>query len=167
MKFDAQTKSQSGGPRNFIRLKDKESIVCVLRGEPYVFYQIWSNNKAQLVDPDDPNAQFRFRMNAILKENDQLVSKIIEQGWTVYSQLKDLHQEYDLSKTFIKITRNGSGTQTTYSIIPMNKNKPDEKQLSKVPLQELGHGKKGPQADDSGPNMEDRPSFVDDDEIPF
>lgn len=166
MKFDAQAKNAQGNV-SFLRLKDKESVIVVLQGEPYIFYSKWENGKTKVVDPDDDSGHFRFRMNAVLKENNVLVSKILEQGWTVYALLKELHAEYDLSETYVKITRNGSGQQTTYSVLPILKQKPDMDKVLQVKLQSLSHTAKASRNNEPPmPTEDDMPSF-DDEELPF
>lgn len=97
------------GAGNFVKLKDKESIVGVFMGEPYDFMKSWR-------DGDKP--RFRFRINFIVKEGPTFVPKIFENNLTVYRQLEELHAEYGLDTIYVKITRNGIEKDTTYSILP-------------------------------------------------
>lgn len=112
---------ESGGSKNFLKLKDKESVQGIFMGELHEFFVLWGNNKSREVQEGTPEAKFRFRVNFISKEGAVYVPKIFEQGSIVYKQLRELHEEYDLEKTMVKITRNGLGTDTTYSLLPLLK----------------------------------------------
>lgn len=162
MKFteDPQT-NNSGGL--FIKLKDGESVQCVLRGEPKVFYVQWENGKSSECSKGAKGAKFRFRINAIVNEDKKYVAKILEQGAVMYSDLKALNEEYPLEETLVKITRHGTGTDTTYTVMP-TRQQPDEKTLKLielVELQSLESKEKGEK--DFGPE----PNFDDNENIPF
>lgn len=147
---------QGDGGKAFIKLKDKESIQGVFRGDPHEFKNHWKENRTMLCQgtgcpicaTDDKKPSFRFRLNLLVKEADKYVSKIFEQGWTVYLQLKDLHAIYPLDKTVVKITRSGSGVSDThYSILPLPNGAitpQAEAILAKVPLQILTHDEPRP-----------------------
>jgi len=139
MRFDSNP--TTGGSVDFLKLKDKESVTGVFRGDVHEFSGIWKDGKQTVVPDGTAGASFRFRINFVTKENNELVSKIWEQGVTVYNQLKDLHTEYNLLETIVKITRSGSGpSDTSYSILPIKKHevtKEMEKQMSAVELKEL------------------------------
>ncbi len=140
MQFNASP-TTGGGATNFLKLEDKQSVTGVFRGAVHEFNGKWENKKF-ILDPH--GISFRFQINFVLRENDIMVAKIFEQGPTVYNQLKELHAEYDLRQTVVKITRIGTGMDTTYSIMPVKKSevtKDMEKQLLQVELQELGHKK--------------------------
>lgn len=144
MQFRADIDS-NGGSKNFLKLKDKESVTVIFRGEPHEFYIAWENNKSKIVEKGSPRAQFRFRINVILKENGTLVSKVWEQGATVYNMLRDFNEEVDLEQTFLKISRNGEGKQTSYTLIPTTKTKMTKElqaQIDAIPLQALEHKEK-------------------------
>lgn len=146
MKFSAEGGTSGGiDGKHFVKLKDRESIVGVFRGDPHDFRQHWVNNRSSICSgsecklcADKNKNTFRFRVNFITKENEVYVAKVFEQGWTVYEQLKALHEgDYPLDKTIVRITRSGTGQQTTYTIIPVPKGDitPDiEKKLSVVAL---------------------------------
>ena len=143
---------ENGGPKNFIKLKDKESIEGICMGDIHEFSVLWENGKSRIVPEGTPKAGFRFRINFITKEGSVYVAKILEQSATVYRTLGELHDEYDLSTIVVRITRNGTGTDTTYSVLPLLK-----KQLTKeilehlktVPLNELSTDS-APKGVDSG-----------------
>lgn len=151
MQFKRIEESAGGG--QFIRLKDKESVVGVFMGEPHDFMKAWN-------DGDRPS--FRFHINFIVKEGPTFTPKIFEQGITVYRQLEELHAEYGLDTIYVKITRNGTTkSDTTYSILP------SKKQISK---EELEHIKTLKLHDLSGKKKADGYNgapFDSDEEIPF
>lgn len=121
MKFELQGNQAEKTGGYFIKLKDGESIQGVLTGEPYQFRQIWAKGNTKYFNATDDveGSSFRFRINMVIKENGMLVSKILEQSYNVFKQLQDLSSEYDLSRTSIKISRRGTGAETTYTILPL------------------------------------------------
>lgn len=152
---------EHSGSNNFIKLKDKESVVGVFQGDIYELFVRWENGKATEVPESANGASFRFRINFVVKEGTTFVPKIIEQGVTVYRQLEELHAEYDLSTIFVKITRNGTGTDTSYSIIPSK---------AQIKKEELAHIKTLKLHDLSGKKeagSDNGVSFDSDEEIPF
>lgn len=149
-------KFQEGGGgseegKTFFKLKDKESAKVVFRGDPYEYKQHWINQRGVICVGSEqcPHCKagnkpgFRFRINLLMNENGVFVSKIWEQGWTVYNQLKDIHADYDLEKTIVKVARSGSGqNDTSYSILPIPNGAVSmelNQKLSQVPLQVLQH----------------------------
>lgn len=122
MKFTKREISSSeNGNGVFLKLKDGESVTGVFRGEVYEFRSKWENGKSKLVDEKDPEGKTRFRLNFVMREGDKFVPKIWEFGVSVYNQLADINEEYDLTQTKVKLTRRGTGTDTTYSILPLLK----------------------------------------------
>lgn len=166
MKF--MDKTESSG-KDFVKLKDKESIRGLFKGDIFEFRQHWKDNKGVVcIGHACPMCAlgikpgFRFRLNFLQIENDALVCKIFEQGWTVYLTLKSLHEGgYDLEKYWMKITRHGaSKSDTTYSIVPVPNGAVTPEQEIKilaVPLMDLKHPK--PES------VEDVPHI--DEDIPF
>lgn len=140
----------TGGGKNFLKLKAGESVRGVFRGDPYEFRQHWTANRGvkcegascELCKSGDKSS-FRFRLNLVIQENGALAAKVFEQGWTVYELLKALHEgDYDLEKHFMKITRHGTGTDTSYSIVPVPNgavSKDTDKQIAAVKLADLSH----------------------------
>lgn len=161
MKFNASPSTD--GPKNILKLKDKEIVYGILRGEIYEFYTLWDEGKkSQVVAEGTKGARFRFRVNIIVKDEvGANVAKIFEQGAVVYNELKNLNGEYDLEKTVLKITRTGSDkNSTSYSIIPTQK-PVDDKAISKVELQNLRLESEAPF------NTTAPPPFDSNEEIPF
>lgn len=123
--------SGDGSGGLFLKLKDGESKVGVFRGEIYEFHQVWENGKSKVVEPDVDGAKSRFRLNFVSKEDGQYRSQIFEFGLMVYNQLAEIQDDYDLEKTGLKISRRGTGTDTTYIIIP-SKEQPSASALKAI-----------------------------------
>lgn len=113
--------------KDFIKLKDGDSVVAVLQGTPFDFKQHWDNQKPSLCSQDDKcffckrgdKPKFGFRVNAIVTENGQPMARILAGGWKLYEALIDLNSDYPLEKTAIKVSRKGSGmNDTRYSVLP-------------------------------------------------
>ncbi len=147
MKFN---KERTEGGKNFLKLKSGESVRGVFRGDIYEFRQHFekAENKGYLCTEDKScqfcnegkKSSFRFRLNIVITENGAYSAKIYENGWGVYEMLKTLHEDYNLETHLMKITRNGSGTDTTYSILPVPNGQLGESQtklVSAVPLLNL------------------------------
>ncbi len=116
MKFNQRTNTESAhsGPSKFLKLTDGQSIVGVFRGEIHSFYIKWVNNKSFPCSPDDPGAKVRFRLNFVTYENEAFTAKTFEFPQTVYNQLANKAEEFDLEKTKVRIMRKGIGTDTEY-----------------------------------------------------
>lgn len=112
---------EGGGSKNFLKLKDKESVSGIFMGDLHEFYVEWEAGKSRVVPEGAPGAKFRFRVNFVVKEGSVYVPKIFEQGLTVYRDLAAIHEEYPLDSIVVKITRNGTGTDTTYNLLPLLK----------------------------------------------
>lgn len=131
------TGSKNG--KAFVRLTDGESVRGIFQGDPVVFWVLWKGQRSFVVPETTPESRPRFKMNFVTQENGQLVAKVFEGSMTLYRQLKELHEEYDLSKTMVKITRNGTGKETVYSILPAREpvDKVAMKRIQNVQLQDL------------------------------
>lgn len=127
MKFQKREVPEGKGGL-FLKFKDGESKVGVFKGEIYEFFQLWENGKSKVVNDDTPGAKSRFRLNFLTKEDGEMKPRIFEFGLTVYNMLAEISEDYDLEKTAVKITRRGTGTDTTYIIIP-SKDQPNANQL--------------------------------------
>lgn len=110
--------------KNFLKLKDGESVRGVFRGVPVIFRQHWSNGrgivcpgKACELCAEKNKALFRFRLNFVMQEGGQYVAKIVEQGWQFFNALKQLNEEFPLENYVVKIIRTGSGSDTKYQVI--------------------------------------------------
>jgi hypothetical protein len=123
---------ESNGSKNYIKLKDKESVEGIFMGELHDFRILWENGRSSVVAEGTPKSSFRFRVNFVTKEGPTFVAKIFENGIGVYRQLAELHAEYNLEETIVKITRNGVGQDTAYSILPLLK-----KQMTKETTEHL------------------------------
>ena len=65
----------------------------------------------------------------------------------------------------VKLKRNGTGLDTTYSILPSANQKADQGALTKVKLLDLKHQDKD--SEPPMPSQENAPSFDQDEEMPF
>lgn len=164
MKFEVG--SSGLGSENFVKLKDKEKVVGIFRGDPFTFRQHWIGNRPQTCSGNDcavckkgeSKAVFRFNLNFITRdENNQHVAKIFQGGWKLYQTLKALHEsDYDLEKTIVTITRNGSDTNTTYTILPAKEHAVSvdlEKKLTGIALLDVNpetHAGKSEEEEDDG-----------------
>lgn len=172
MKFKEGSTKDS---KDFIKLGDQDTVVGVCAGEIHEYKQHWSGSAPELCPEDQTcrlcheggKSAFRFRVNFIIKEGEGLVAKILEQGWTLYCDLRELNKEYELDKHFIKITRKGKGkNDTSYSVVPVkNGALPIEKLelVSKIQLHDLtisDHKKEAV-------SQEQPPKFNDGEELPF
>lgn len=170
---------KEGGGKDFIRLKDKESVIGVCAGDLYDFKTHWNGKTSDMCEGHNgcpgcisdatsgKKARFRFRVNFITKVESDYVAKILELGWQSYVLLKELNDEYTLEKHLIKITRKGSGlNDTEYLITPVKNGELDTAKLetiSKVPLHDLSSQGDKTQASPEG----QPPKFDADEEIPF
>lgn len=158
MKFESN-ESKGLGSQSFIKLKDKERISGVFAGDPFTFRDHWTGQRGEMCTANGGvckhcengnKPKFRFHLNFITKDQGGgYVPKIFAGGWTVYSSLKLLNEEYDLSNTIVSITRNGNGTDTTYLIMPTKESKVSEAlqaELAKIQLLELDPSKATPQS---------------------
>jgi hypothetical protein len=171
---------ESGGSNNYVKLKDKESITGVFRGDLHEFFVLWRDGKSSEVPEGTPGSKFRFRVNFVVREGASYVPKIFEQGQLVYEQLAEIHKEYPLEQTVCKITRNGEKLDTTYTIMPLRQPVTPEADntmrlmklldlKSKAPAKQDQWADNGPEFQDErfGPPPEPYAGPVDQDELPF
>lgn len=174
-------KAKSEDTRNFIKLKDKEKIQGVFRGDPEDFRIHWADKKSSLCKGDHcglcaqgNESKFRFRINFITPEGEGYVAKILEQGWQTYEALMQLQESgYDLEMHLMIISRIGTGLNTQYSIIPSPKGMiPANKValINAVKLNDLSHKVQTQAAAEPAPAdlppLDADPGITDDD-IPF
>lgn len=166
MKFEKRDIPKGDGTGGlFLRFKDGDSKVGVFRGEIYELFQKWENGKAHLVEQSDPEAKSRFRLNFVTKEDGEMRVKIFEFGLTIYNQLAEISEDYDVDKTALKITRRGTGTDTVYILIPA-KEQPTPAQMKSItalPLNILNHK----DAPAKAPVKNHAPGAGDESDIPF
>jgi hypothetical protein len=142
MKFEFEASS----PNQFIRIKDGEKVVGVFRGDIFTFKDHWVGNRSSLCTekPDCPlcnegnKPKFRFHVNFLTAHDGKWSAKIFAGGWKLYQTLKNLHEsDYNLEKTIVSITRQGSDTNTVYSVLPIKDYQvTDEREaiLAEIPL---------------------------------
>lgn len=145
---------EKGSSDIWIKLKDGDSVTGVCRGDIVQGYEKWdgSKNRSEPCEPGTDGARFRFKVNFVLKDPAQGESpvKILNLGGSVYDALHDFAAGgYGMSQTWFKITRHGSGLDTSYSVLPLPESKlteAEEAAVSDLPLHSLE-----PQADDDIP----------------
>lgn len=164
MKFDQEVQS-GGGSNDFLKLKDQETATGVFRGEVYHFRTHWLGSKS---DPctgqgcshcaSGNKPKFRFRLNFVT--NDFNV-KIFEGGPQIYNMLKELHSsDYNLERSWVKIKRNGTGTDTNYLILPIPNGivqDKHEQKLVTLKLHDLSLSKQTASAQVNEPAFDDIP----------
>jgi len=119
--FDSEPRVSGG---TFLKLEPGESVVGILKGKTKDYYAKWNGQGYEDSVPEDGAASFRFKVNFIRMNADENLADetvIWEQGATVYNFLKEMNADYPLDKTFIKIKRNGTGIDTTYTLLPSTK----------------------------------------------
>lgn len=133
---------ETGGPSNYIKLKDKETVAGVLRGEPYECYVLWENKVKTEVPAGTPNAKFNFKINMIIKEGSSYTAKVLEGGAQIYKQLAALSKEWELEETVVIIGRDGTGLETEYTVMPAPPKQQPSKEsmefIQTIELNELG-----------------------------
>lgn len=171
MKFTKrEPKSDGNKPNLFLQLKNGESATGVLRGEIYEFFIKWVNGKSEQVRANDPEGKSRFKVNIVVNEEGKFVAKIWEFSFFVYNDLANIASEYDITKTKIKITRNGSGTETRYLILPLLKEPLGPKAMEQIEAVKLNIlNKDKPNVDTYSPGENDfgEPPVETDEDIPF
>ena len=128
LEFPKEVSGSTDG-KNFLKLKDGETVKTILRGKVKVIRQHWNGNTSALCTgkadclgcKEGTKPKFRFRVNAVRKMGEINEVKILEQGWTVFEALKGYNDAgIDLERTPLQITRRGSGkNDTTYIVVPM------------------------------------------------
>jgi hypothetical protein len=71
-----------------------------------------------------------------------LVAKVFEQGYRFQKTLEAVNAEYPLESNWVKITRTGNGTDTSYTVMPIKDSlltKSHESSVAKVELNPLGN----------------------------
>lgn len=173
MKFTKKTDSNYGpGGEKFLKVKSGESVKGVFMGEIYEYHIRWENGKSVIVGPDEPGARSRYELNFVMPTEGKLVAKVFGFSQTVYNLLAEIHKEYDLSKTKVKLSRSGEGLETEWSILPLvsDKDKLTPELLAKIeaiPLNILDNKKTVKLAPKSGPEDFDGPPMPSFEDPPF
>lgn len=175
MKFTKrETGTSSGSQQNlFLKLKDGESVVGVLRGSVYEFRSKWVAGKSIIVDKQDPEGRSRFRVNIVVQEDGHLLVKIWEFGIGVNNKLADIASlladvDRDITQTKIKIERRGTEMATEYHITTLAKEPLTKAQLENIAaikLNLLEHQEKKRDDDLAPPAYLDEPPI--DEDLPF
>lgn len=123
--------SEISGPSNIVKMKDGETVGGICRGEIVDGFVLWENRTKTEVPPNTPGAKFNFRVNFVVKEGTSYVAKVLEGGTQIYKQLAALSAQWELEETVIYITREGTGLDTEYTVMPA----PPKQQVTKEALE--------------------------------
>ena len=143
--FKPLPQTGNGGNLYVSLKKDGDLVRGIFAGEPKTFRIHWINGKGiDCLGEGCPHcaagdkSKFRFTCNFIVEENGMYVAKLFESGKTVYDALAEQGADYDMSKTLVKITRKGTGMDTTYAvtIAPPDK-QPTKEQLETIKAVQL------------------------------
>lgn len=173
-------KAKSEETRNFLKLQSGESIQGVFKGDPFDFRIHWIKNEQRSVVCEGretcsvcklgEKSGFRFRINFIARDGEGYIAKVFEQGWTTYQALIKLQESgYDLENQIMMISRQGTGLNTAYSIIPSPKGLLNSEQLGRIreiKLNELGHITEA-ENEPIDPAKANEPPHHTDEDIPF
>jgi hypothetical protein len=125
MKFRDDVSGEAS-QKPYVKLKDKESITGIFFGDIYEFYNHWNGSASVLCSgagcefcKTGDRAKFRFRLNFITKEGESYVPKVLEQGALFYSQIRELNKDFPLNQSIVKISRSGTGMDTSYTVLPV------------------------------------------------
>lgn len=160
MKFPDELFEQSAAATNYVKLKDKEALECIFVGAMAVHYVVWNEGRSAAAQKGTPGAKPRFKINALVKDGTSYVAKVFEMNKTTGQQIADLAKEYTLEETVVKISRNGTGKDTVFSILPL------PKKLSKETVEYLKTIKLN-KLDSSNNEGDEAFSFDSSEEIPF
>lgn len=167
MKFTKRA-TAGGGDNLFLKFKDGDKKTIVLRGEVFEFRTKWQNGKSVVVPDSDHEGRSRFRVNAVIFEENKYVAKIWEYGISINNQLVDIQDAIpQIDRIKLRVSRSGSTKDNTqYNVIPLAHEPLSAKQLQEIEsvnLNLLSHSSKEPKVPDFGaPPPED-----DMDRIPF
>lgn len=130
------------GTENFLRLKDRQEVKGIFRGQPLIIYQKWpkGGRKETFLTPE-PGTKPRYLMNVVIHDGQKFVSKVFEMAGATYEILFKIAEHIPLEKTKIVIARIGSDTATKYSLIALAHEPLSPAQLAEidsVQLQPLG-----------------------------
>lgn len=148
MKFE-EVKTSSFS-KYFLSMKDGSEIVGIFQGEPHIHYVHWdkTQNRSAICSQDEnckfcqkgDKKAFKFRLNMVVKneETKKLEAKILEGPKRLYGLLSELHKDFPLEETFVKVKRTGKTmNDTVYSALPQPKialNEDLKNRIAEVPL---------------------------------
>lgn len=134
MRFQKKADTGGGGDK-YLKLKDGESKKVILRGEPYEFHVKWDGSKYQPANEGEAGSSSRYKMNIVSWEEGRFKPRLWEFPQTICNKLADMMEEYPLDRTLLKITRQGTGSDTEYHLLPLAGEKD---KLSSAALTQIG-----------------------------
>ena len=158
--FKKRTEATGEGG-SFVKLESGQSIVGVFRGEVLEFFMSWPKGGDKKVSLEPfVGGKSRFKANFIVHEDGKFVAKVFEFGIRVNNMIAAIQDDCDLPKTKIRITRQGTDKNTTWTINPITKEPLTAKQLKEIDAVELS------QLGESGA-IPAASAAVTDEELPF
>lgn len=164
--FQQRPNRNEGG--KFLKIvSGQPAVKVILRGEPRLYQVHFDEAAKKSIDCTGPGCPLcrlsaskdRFQVNALTREGDAYVAKILEGNGFMYDTLSDLVAAgYVLQETILLILKEGAGMQTKTKITPSPVRLPAEtlQILSQVPLHPI-HGEDTPSVPPSDPHFDDVP----------
>lgn len=108
------------GTENFLRLKDRQEVKAVFRGDVLVIYQRWpKGGRKEVFTTPEPGAKPRYLINAVVHDGTKFVAKVFEMNPPTYEMFFKIAEHIPVDKTKILVARIGSDTNTKYSLIAL------------------------------------------------
>lgn len=138
---DAQKTAESmGDGGKFVVLKNPgDKIQGLFMGEPHIIEQFWNGSTYVPFDAtnlDHDRVSTRFYLN--FYDINERKMKIIQGGAKWFRDILKVRDKFGLDEQIYEIERQGTGTTTTYSILPERRLQPIEKKMIvETPLHNL------------------------------
>lgn len=135
---------QAKGSKDFLKIKDGDAVDIVVMGEPKTFYSIFKDPKEYETKVE--GSKFTFKVNVVVKEDDQYVGKILSGGFFLAQDLHENVVEHGQDTVF-KLKRKGEGINTRYHVLFKAKLTPEQmetfKNIELPPLEKIGQSEDG------------------------
>lgn len=108
----------------FLKFDDGDKHVVAFLGDPFIREIYWENQKTHPWTPGCGKPKsLKTSMNVALLERAQagfqiIGVKVLENSKTFYKQVAKMDAKYGIESKVFEIERDGTGTDTTYSILP-------------------------------------------------
>lgn len=107
---------------DYVRLKDGDDVIVVFPEKPFAYRQVWltAENRSELYDPekhDGMRPQGRFMFPVFVKTGEtEYTPKLFDASGETYDTIKKVLKKYT-PKAVFELSREGSGTDTKYSVL--------------------------------------------------
>lgn len=113
---------------SYVKLEPGADIEGVFVGDPYVFYKSRDfEDKTEYPEPGS-GRRMRFRIHFVIKDGEDLIPKLMEQGTMFADTLYENKVENGLER-FYKVKRTGEGLNTSYSMFAKDELTEDQKKF--------------------------------------